>query len=72
MQISKFRADMIKFSQEYPFVTKVTITEEAWEELCKSFDRDLNREEGETAAHIKEKNGWMKFDTAFVEAEKDV
>jgi hypothetical protein len=58
-----FRQDMIKLSQKYPFITTVMIGEDAWLELCNTFDRQVGLEEGHTANNIKEKSGLMQFET---------
>jgi hypothetical protein len=67
--MSQFRLDMIKLSQQYPFITKVIITQEGWRSMCKSFDKLLDEKEGHVAGHIKDKDGSMKFEQLFVEGE---
>lgn len=68
--MSTFRQDMINLSSKYSFVKKVIISDESWEDMCKSFDKDLDRSEGTTQKHIADLNGSMCFETLYVEKEE--
>lgn len=69
--MNSFREDMIILSQKYPFIKKVVISDVGWSDMCKSFDKMLKREAGETEMHIKENQGSMKFDKLFVEPDNE-
>ena len=66
-----FREEMIQLSLKYPFIKKIIISQEGWSDMCKSFDKMLEREAGETESHIKDLNGSMKFENLFVEPENE-
>jgi len=68
-KITEFRLEMVKLSQKYPFIKRVTIDEDAWGAMCKSFDKNFDREEGTTEKHISSCDGSMKFQDLFVENE---
>lgn len=66
-----FRNDMVKLSAKYPFIEKVIINKQAWRDMCNSFDKTLQRPEGETEKHIKDHDGFMKFENLFVEGKDE-
>jgi hypothetical protein len=62
-----FRKDMLEISKKYPFIKKVLVSQDAWSEMCVSFDKTLHRSKGTTEKHIKDLNGSMRFEDLFVE-----
>ena len=62
-----FRRDMISLSQKYPFIKKVIIDQNAWSDMCKSFDVMMGQEKGTTEKHIDMKNGSMMYESLYVE-----
>jgi len=67
--IRKFRIDMLKLSQGYPFLKRIVVTKDAWEELCGSLDRDIEAQPGTVSLHIKDREGSIRFHELLIECE---